>query len=398
MMAAASQRSHLQIDEAGQKQFSPARATIADVRAILAAAVLGLLALAAVHPMPVFAAANCSGTSTGLVPLPDLGSGYYQGEQGGLYAGGTNEPPAAYATAGGRAARAIVPRDAAGSPSAAGKIALLSIGMSNTNMEFSAFEMVERSDPTIDSHVVLVNGAQGGQDAARWVDPGSPVWTRADNQLAQSGISSPQVQAVWLLQAQASPSSDFKGYEASLHDQLAAIVKAAAGRFPNLRQVFVSPRIYGGYASTRLNPEPYAYQSGFADRLLVQESVRDPESRPWVGWGPYLWADGTTPSRAGVSWSCGDFSQNDGTHPSPQGAQKVAALLQRFFRTAGATTWFRGAAGQPPALASPQPAPPPREAQSLSSRWLPLGLGLIAIVTGAIVSALWRRRRGGRER
>src|ERR1700704_2593638 len=33
--------------------------------------------------------------STGLIPLPDLGKGQYQGEQGGLYPGGENMPPPA---------------------------------------------------------------------------------------------------------------------------------------------------------------------------------------------------------------------------------------------------------------------------------------------------------------
>src|SRR5262245_66296590 len=37
--------------------------------------------------------------TTGLTPLSDLGSGHYQGYQGGLYPGGTNAPPAAHRTA-----------------------------------------------------------------------------------------------------------------------------------------------------------------------------------------------------------------------------------------------------------------------------------------------------------
>src|SRR3974390_2018454 len=32
--------------------------------------------------------------STGLIPLPDLGKEKYKGEQGGLYPGGVNAPPA----------------------------------------------------------------------------------------------------------------------------------------------------------------------------------------------------------------------------------------------------------------------------------------------------------------
>src|ERR1700742_4961611 len=35
-------------------------------------------------------AAHPSRESTGLIPLPDLGTGMYKGEQGGLYPGGAN--------------------------------------------------------------------------------------------------------------------------------------------------------------------------------------------------------------------------------------------------------------------------------------------------------------------
>ncbi len=34
-------------------------------------------------------------------------------------------------------------------------------------------------------------------------------------------------------------------------------------RFPNLRIAYLSSRIYAGYAKSALNPEPYAYESGF---------------------------------------------------------------------------------------------------------------------------------------
>jgi hypothetical protein len=83
--------------------------------------------------------------STGLIPIPQLGKEKYQGEEGGLYPGGRNELPAGHVNAGLELARSIQPLDAEGAPSASGKIVLLSIGMSNTSLEFTAFRRLAQA-------------------------------------------------------------------------------------------------------------------------------------------------------------------------------------------------------------------------------------------------------------
>src|SRR6266849_5267523 len=84
--------------------------------------------------------AHPSRDSTGMVALPDLGKGNYNGEQGGLYPGGDNTPPPAHLKAGLELARRIVPLDADGRPTASGKIVLMSVAMSNTTMKFHTFQ------------------------------------------------------------------------------------------------------------------------------------------------------------------------------------------------------------------------------------------------------------------
>src|SRR5215212_4329503 len=59
--------------------------------------------------------------STGMIPLPDLGKGTYKGEQGGLYPGGANVPPAAHLKAGVKIAKSVRPLDPEGRPSNDGK-------------------------------------------------------------------------------------------------------------------------------------------------------------------------------------------------------------------------------------------------------------------------------------
>ena len=59
-------------------------------------------------------------SSTGLVPLSDLGDGVYKGEGGGLYPGGQNAPPTKHLDAGLKLAASVVPLGPDGSPSSDG--------------------------------------------------------------------------------------------------------------------------------------------------------------------------------------------------------------------------------------------------------------------------------------
>ncbi len=350
------------------------------------ALVAALIATALLTTPEATHASDCEGTSTALVAIPDLGTGVYQGEQGGLYPGGTNTPPADYAAAGARAAQAIVPRDAQGRPDPRGKIVLLSIGMSNTLIEYGAWLTNEANDPARDPHVVLVNGARGGADAKAWVDPNAASWSYAESQLHRAAVTDAQVQAVWLKQAQASPSTGFDAYRDALARQLGAIVNDAAARYPNLQQVFVSPRTYAGYATSRLNPEPYAYETGFADKALVAQSAAQPQARPWIGWGPYLWTNGNKGRSDGFTWTCADVRPSDGTHPSEQGAAKIADQLQRFFETSPFTPWFRGEAAPPVAPATAASPAAGRPA------WPLVPAAALAAIAIAGVAMLGRRR------
>jgi len=58
---------------------------------------------------------------------------------------------------------------------------------------------------------------------------------------------------------------------------MGTIVRVLKTRYPNMKQVFFSSRIYGGYGGG-LNPEPEAYESGFAVKWLIQAQIRQMES------------------------------------------------------------------------------------------------------------------------
>ena len=291
--------------------------------------------------VPARTAARCDRTSVGYVPLKDLGTGSYQGFGGGLYSSGANAPSGRYLSDGKEAARQVVPRGPDGSRSAGGQIVLLSIGMSNTTQEFQAFMRATSADRSVSSRVRLVDGAQGGQDVEEIKDPSAMYWSRIDQRLAQARVTARQVQVAWVKQAVARETRLFPEDARGLQESLRSVISILRARYPNLKLVYLSSRTYAGYATTPLNPEPYAYQSGFAVKWLIQERINGRIRGPWLGWGPYLWTDGTNGRKDGLVWTCDDV-RSDGTHPSPSGQAKVGGLLLRFFKTSPtARGWFR---------------------------------------------------------
>jgi Cu/Ag efflux protein CusF len=289
-------------------------------------------------------------------PLTELGTEEYHGYKGGLYPEGKNERPAAHESAGLRLAKQVQPLDADGKPSPEGKIVLMSVGMSNTAQASEGFRRALAGYPDRNPRLVFVNGSQGGVTAAMMQSaadgPGTKYWSFVDERLRQAGVSRPQVQAVWIKQADARPTQGFPGYAEKLQAELARIVGVLHERVPNLKLVYLSSRTYGGYATTPLNPEPYAYEGGFAVKWLIEQQIKgdaalnyDPAKgavkAPWLSWGPYLWANGSTKRADGFSYERGDFSPDDGTHQSPSGQRKVGELLLQFFKTDSTTRpWF----------------------------------------------------------
>jgi hypothetical protein len=289
-----------------------------------------------------------------LKPLTELGAGEYQGFKGGLYPGGKNERPAAHEAAGLALAKQVRPLDAAGKPDPAGKVVLLSVGMSNTSQAFTALQRLVEDDGEKNPALVLVNGAQGGMTAARIQDPesdtGAKYWAEVDRKLKEAGVTRAQVQAVWIKQADAGPTQGFPKYARTLESELARIVQLLPGRFPNVKLTYLSSRTYGGFARTRLNPEPYAYESGFSVKWLIERQLKgeaglsyDPAKgkvrAPWLSWGPYLWA-GVEKRADGFIYEASDYGP-DGTHPSPQGQRKIAGLMLKFFKSDPTTKpWF----------------------------------------------------------
>lgn len=289
--------------------------------------------------------------SLGLQPIDEMSAtDRYKGEEGGLYGGGRNSAPESHHRLALAATNQIQPLDRNGNPDPNGKIVLISLGMSNTMQHFQTFMKVVGSSSNISERIVLVNGAEGGQEALAWSSTsgnrGKNPWDLLDQKLRAAGVTRAQVQAAWVLLAVARPAEnggDFPGHTNVFHDACVRIFNRMTATFPNLRIAYQTTRIYAGYASTTLNPEPYCYEYGFAVRRLIQEQIAgnpslnaDPSRgavrAPVLYWGPYVWGDGTTPRHDGIVWTPEDM-RNDGTHPSDSGRMKMSKKLLEFLQT-----------------------------------------------------------------
>lgn len=273
-----------------------------------------------------------------------MGSDLYQGKEGGLYPQG-NTPRDDFQAASIEMAKRIQPLDNEGNPDAEnGRIVLLSIGMSLTSMEFGAFQNLAASDPLKNPKVSIIDGAFPGVGAASVANRETDIyWNGVGRRLNMSELDSKQVQVVWLKEVNG-PQRGFPKDAEKLEEDLKTIVQILKERYVNLHIIYLSSRSYGGYSAIGLNPEPYAYETGFAVKWLIQAQMNgDPDlnydeskgvvTAPLLRWGPYLWADGANARKDNnLNWQCSDFS-DDGLHPSSSGMMKIAKLLLNFMQT-----------------------------------------------------------------
>src|SRR5262249_12655195 len=183
---------------------------------------------------------------------------------------------------------------------------------------------------------LIVNCAVGGAGVSSWAKPRSGTWNKVAERLKEANVTPEEVQVAWVKHAEPGPWPDTEPlqYAKKVKADIGASLAIARSTFPNLRVVYLSSRIYGGYniaRGRRVNPEPFAYETAFSVRWVIQEQIeREKKGKvegPVLVWGPYLWADGVTPrKRDKLTWQRKDLSQ-DGVHPSQLGGQKAANLL-----------------------------------------------------------------------
>jgi hypothetical protein len=242
------------------------------------------------------------------VPLTDAG---------GLYGNGSNEPPASHLDAG-LAAAATVPATGA---------MLQALGMSTTTQVYHAW----RTSTNTACYMPSTSLAAGGMVANSWDEPGDNGWARlTSGPLFNKNIRGEDFDVLWVLLV-----SDL--YGGLTVAQMDAVLDQIRFYLPNLKMIFVNSYNYLGYKSPPAEPA-----CGWNDGLVVREWVLSHmnETDPWIGWGPYFWANGETPRSDGLVWLPEDYN-SDGHHPSASGLAKHVALMEAFFQTSPLTPWFR---------------------------------------------------------
>lgn len=186
-------------------------------------------------------------------------------ELGGLYPDGWPTRPLEFEAAVLEIAKnQIQPLDAQGNPDPqGGKIVLMSVGMSNTNIFFegrpdlpyTAFHKRAQIDPARNRQLLIVNGAQGTRAAMDWEFVDSTTYSTMKSLLAKAGGAPPQV----------------------MHRK----------------------------------GEPDCYEAGFSVRWMIDKQMKgDPDlnwdpakgpvKAPLILWGPYFWCDGLKPRSDGL--------------------------------------------------------------------------------------------------
>jgi hypothetical protein len=244
-----------------------------------------------------------------------------------------------------------------------GRIVFLSMGFSNTNGKWCLRGSVDgvtcnswsfmgrwRTNGQMRQPVdglQIFNGTTKGGTTPKWDDPADLEYENIANALAAQGLSPLQVQALYVEIVLPNAFISLPDTNADMYKLVQAAgnqMRAIKVRYPNTRQVYISPRDYAGYSKGMLSREPFAYESAFAVKWLIQAQITqlatgvvdtlagdlDLSVAPWLTWGPYLWAT-STPRADGLFWLISHFDTKDGVHFSKSGETKASGWMMGWF-------------------------------------------------------------------
>lgn len=303
---------------------------------------LAFLCLYGISLQPLFSqGVICVNDSTGLIPLNDLGTGFYEGFQGGLYPLGTNveDPVSTHYKKGKTFAKNLKPLDASGNINYDNGVVLMAgYGPSLPGQIMNKFVPIVRdsldgayhTNPCFDA----INLCVGGKGLNSAIGSSSDIyWESIEEKVIEKGYTTAQVQVGWMYFNDKfdslAPEPTFPETPEQITADLITYLHLLMDHFPNMKIMYVSGRHYGGFADTLLEQynaisEPSSYWNNFSVKWLIEKQINsDPSLKyfganiraPFLTWGPYFWVDGNNPRLTdGVQYQCDEFNPEDGYH------------------------------------------------------------------------------------
>lgn len=292
---------------------------------------------------------QCDNDSTGNIPLTDLGTGTYLGVQGGLYPGGQNTMPTSHLKAGRKMAKSIVPLDSLGNEDwVNGKVLFIGMGASTAGNTWNHFMEIFDTIAGVNPYLTLNNACLGAKGLEVMIDTINNNWYWNDNimpKLLDKNSTAKQVQVIWVKSASKEDTiMEFPLHPLAIADKYETLMGVLYKKFPNLKLVFITSSVYGGYADPmklfyNVVSEPGSYWNGFAVKWVIERQISGDsdlkyrgggKNAPFMGWGPYTWADGINPNSSGLYWNCEeDFAPDGGGYHLTNGGKDKDALLLR---------------------------------------------------------------------
>lgn len=307
---------------------------------------------------------NCENDTINLVPLIDLQTGFYMGQQGGLYPGGSNVMPTAHADSGIAIAQSILPVNKNGDEDTVyGKLVMVAIGPLDAGKSFNKFMSAYNDAGYNDSCFKIINACidHYGINDMISADADDFFWKELGDKLDQYELKRKQVQVVWLMSTSFSDTAiSFSSYVDSLENKYIDVIRKLKEEFIHLKLIYISGLHYGGYVApdaSYLNAltEPAPYYNDFAIKSAIAAQINgdtllnysgEDARAAWVAWGPNFWADGRNERLTDdLRWLCpGDFDvDEDGYFLDGTGQEKIANALLDFFTTDPTSTpWIYG--------------------------------------------------------
>lgn len=300
----------------------------------------------------------CDALTPGLIPLNDLGAGFFEGYQGGFYPMGqlTEAPMSQHFKKGRSFAKGIQPLNASGAVDFDNGVVLMAgFGPSvPLHLVDSLISIVHNNsdgyitNPCFD----LINLCVGGRGLDFAVGPDSDrYWDSIENKLISTGYNINQLQIGWMYfnaKYDSLNPIEFPEHALAVKEDYKIWLQQCKERFPNMKIVLVSGRHYGGYCDTTIEQlpaagEPASYYNNFTVKWLIEDQINnEPDLKytgpaaivPYINWGPYFWTNGAIPRITdGRNYPCSKFS-DDGLHlTDPTNHEDADYMMQYLYNS-----------------------------------------------------------------